>query len=173
VAFEPADAHAECQSLAGDRARTFPQQGETLGDRMRNAFGELFARGYTRVVAIGSDLPTLPARYVEQAFDRLRDRSGAIVVGPAIDGGYYLIGLREAAPELFDAIPWSTRGVLAATRQAAEKLNLVVHLTPEWYDVDEPADLDRVVGESTGGARTRSWVGAQRALDQGAPGHTR
>src|SRR4029453_454087 len=74
VAFEPADSIAEMRGLVGDGARLFPQQGDSLGDRMRNAFGHMFAAGYSSVVMIGSDLPSLPTSYVAHAFQDLRDR---------------------------------------------------------------------------------------------------
>jgi rSAM/selenodomain-associated transferase 1 len=108
VAFEPSDARAEFDSLLGNVARLLPQRGDTLGDRMHNVFAELFARGYSSVVMVGSDLPTLPTAYIEQAFDHLRTGSNAVVIGPATDGGYYLIGLRALSVGLFKSIPWST-----------------------------------------------------------------
>src|SRR5258705_13859655 len=98
VACEPAEALAEMRGLAGDRARLFPQQGDTLGDRMHDAFGRLFAAGYSTVVMIGSDLPSLPTSHVAQAFQDMRNRTDALRVGPATDGGYYLIGLRRPCP---------------------------------------------------------------------------
>lgn len=168
VAFEPADALVEFQSLTRGAARLMPQHGDTLGDRMRNVFADLFGRGYSRAVIVGSDLPTLPSSYVEQAFDRLRDRRNPVVIGPATDGGYYLIGLRALSPELFESIPWSTPDVLATTLQAAHRRKLGVSLAPTWYDIDEPDDLRRLVNETTGGARTRSWILMYQAIGAGA-----
>src|SRR5205814_3062320 len=109
---EPVDSIAEMRGLVGDGARLFPQQGDTLGDRMRNAFGHLFAAGYSSVVMIGSDLPSLPTSHLAQAFQYLRDRPDALVIGPASDGGYYMIGLHRLCPALFTPIPWSTADVL-------------------------------------------------------------
>lgn len=175
VAFEPVDALPEFRSLTGGTAQLLPQCGDTLGDRMHNVFAHLFARGYSSVVMVGSDLPTLPGTYVEQAFDCLCDALNQMVLGPALDGGYYLIGLRALCPELFASIPWSTPEVLATTLNTAEELHLSVSLTPQWYDVDEPDDLRRVVNEVTGAARTRSWVAAhpELAADPDAPEGTR
>ncbi len=158
LAFEPVDTFPEFQSLIGGAAELVPQRGDTLGDRMHNVFAHLFARGYSGVVMIGSDVPTLPPAYVEQAFDSLRDRRTGVVIGPASDGGYYLIGLSGPSPELFASVPWSTPEVLSVTLRTAETLRLSVALTPEWYDVDDLADLRRVAGETTGATRTRSWV---------------
>lgn len=160
VAFEPATSGAEFQALVGGAAQLLPQQGATLGERMHGAFAALFDRGYSSVVMVGSDLPTLPAACVDQAFDCLRDRESAIVIGPAADGGYYLIGLRALAPELFESIPWSTPDVLASTRQTAERLRLKVALVRSWYDVDDADDLRRALSEAAAPARTRSWVAA-------------
>lgn len=158
VAFAPADALAEFQSLTGDAARFLAQLGETLGDRMRHVFADLFARGYSNVVIVGSDLPALPSAYVEQAFDRLRGDKDAVVIGPATDGGYYLIGLRTLSPELFTSIPWSTEEVLTATVEAAARSRRAVSLLPEWYDIDGPDDLRRVLSETSAAERTRAWI---------------
>jgi glycosyltransferase A (GT-A) superfamily protein (DUF2064 family) len=114
VAPEPPEAKQEMRALVAGSARAFAQEGDTLGDRMRHTFEQLFARGYSSVAMIGSDLPTLPSSYVQRAFDDLRNRN-AVVVGPATDGGYYLIGLRPNSPALFEQIPWGTREVLAKT----------------------------------------------------------
>lgn len=124
------------------RERSIPlieQEGETLGDRMRNAFAWGFGRGFRQVVLIGCDAPTLPADLVRQAFDRL-DRS-PVVVGPSLDGGYYLIGARPPLPDLFSGIRWGSDQVLISTLRKinAEKQNCV--LLPFWYDIDRPADL--------------------------------
>jgi rSAM/selenodomain-associated transferase 1 len=166
IAVEPADALDEMQALVGGAARVFPQRGEMLGDRMRNAFATLSQDHYSRIVMIGSDLPTLPAAYIEQAFDSLGTRRNAIVIGPASDGGYYLIGLRAQSPELFDSIPWSTPDVLAATLDVAKRLGLSVSLTPTWYDVDGPGDLQRVMRETAGARRTRAWIAAHDKASQ-------
>jgi rSAM/selenodomain-associated transferase 1 len=162
VAFEPADALSEFERLTAGAATLIAQCGDTLGDRMHNVFAHLFASGYASVVMIGSDLPTLPCSYIDQAFERLRDRHNAVAIGPATDGGYYLIGLRALSSELFASIPWSTPDVLASTLRAAKKLGLSVALTPEWYDVDGVNDLRRVIKEGAGAVRTREWA-AQHA----------
>jgi rSAM/selenodomain-associated transferase 2/rSAM/selenodomain-associated transferase 1 len=160
VAFEPAAAASEFQSLVGGFAELVPQRGETIGDRMRDAFASLFARGYTSVVIVGSDLPTLPDAYVNTAFERLRDRGTDVVIGPATDGGYYLIGLRSVSSTLFDSIPWSTSMVLARTVEIAEQQRLAVSLTPHWYDVDSVDDLRRVMADQPAATRTRAWLAA-------------
>jgi rSAM/selenodomain-associated transferase 2/rSAM/selenodomain-associated transferase 1 len=164
VAFEPVGAAVEFQSLAGGSPRLIAQRGGSLGDRMRNVFADLFARGHSRIVVVGSDLPTLPPAYVEQAFDQLCNRNNPLVIGPAQDGGYYLIGLRAPSAELFDSIPWSTPDVLAATLRAAKRLSLRVSLAPQWYDVDALDDLRRVANETPAAPRTCSWIATHREL---------
>ena len=160
VAFEPADSIAEMRGLVGDEARLFPQQGDTLGDRMQNAFGRLFAAGYSAVVMIGSDLPSLPTSHLAQAFQYLRDGPDALVIGPATDGGYYLIGLRRLCPALFTSIAWSTADVLKTTTSIAETCGLTVSFVPPWHDVDTVDDLRRVLRDPHGAPRTRAWVTA-------------
>ncbi len=158
VAFEPADSIAEMRGLVGDGARLFPQQGDTLGDRMRNAFGCLFAAGHSAVVMIGSDLPSLPASHLTQAFECLRDRRNTLVIGPASDGGYYLIGLRRLRPELFTSVAWSTADVLTTTTRIAETCGLTVSLVSPWHDVDSVDDLRCVLRDPHGATRTRAWA---------------
>jgi len=160
VAFEPADSIAEMRGLVGDGARVFPQQGDTLGDRMRNAFERLFAAGYSAVVLIGSDLPSLPASHLAQAFQCVRDRPDALVIGPASDGGYYLIGLRRPCPALFTSIAWSTADVLATTTSIAERCGLTVSFVSAWHDVDTVDDVRRLLSYPHGATRTRAWMTA-------------
>jgi rSAM/selenodomain-associated transferase 2/rSAM/selenodomain-associated transferase 1 len=158
IAVEPAESIGEMRALVGDRDRLFPQHGDTLGDRMRNAFDGLFAAGYSSVVMIGSDLPSLPTSHVAQAFQSLRDRPDALVIGPASDGGYYLIGMRRLWPALFTSIPWSTADVLSTTTSIAETCGLRVSLVAPWHDVDTVDDLRRVLRDPGGATRTRAWA---------------
>lgn len=158
VAFEPAGAQSEFQSFTSGSMQLVSQRGQTLGDRMGNVFADVFARDYARVIIIGSDLPTVPSVYIDEAFNHLRDRGDSIVLGPATDGGYYLIGLSRFVPEVFDSIPWGTPHALRSTVEAAEKARLGVSMVPEWYDVDEVDDLRRVLNEPTSAERTRSWA---------------
>ena len=158
VACEPADSIAEMRDLVGDGARLFPQQGDTLGDRMRNAFERLFAAGYSAVVMIGSDLPSLPTSHLAHAFQYMRDRPDAVVIGPATDGGYYLIGLRRLCSALFTSIGLSTADVLTTTTSIAETCGLTVLFVSPWHDVDTVDDLRRVLRDPHGATHTRAWV---------------
>ena len=91
------------------------------------------------VVLIGTDCPDLNAQLIAEAFQALGEHD--LVLGPAIDGGYYLIGLRRLIPELFTGIPWSTSAVLRQTLRIAQKLELAVAQLPLLSDVDRPEDL--------------------------------
>ena len=122
------------------------QIGDHLGDRLRGAFAVAFDEGADYVVVTGSDHPTLPARYLSRAFKALI--AAHLVIGPSEDGGYYLIGLRRyawpAAAGLFEGVPWSTPDVLTVTRSHARRLGLCHVELPEWYDIDDPSDLQRL-----------------------------
>ena len=110
-----------------------------LGGRMASAFQLSFAAGMTAVVLIGSDCPDLNASLMAKSFQLLRQHD--LILGPALDGGYYLIGLRRLIPELFTGIPWSTAEVLQQTLSIAQRLGLTVAKLPLLSDVDRPEDL--------------------------------
>lgn len=115
------------------------QEGALLGDRMRGAFLWGFAEGYQRVILIGCDAPTLPADLIRQALDHLE--RAPVVIGPSLDGGYYLIGARPPLVDLFNGIQWGSDRVLSATLQKVNAEKLDCALLPFWYDIDRPADL--------------------------------
>ena len=116
-----------------------PQEGPDLGARMDAAFGAAFERGARKAVLVGSDVPQLGRTHVGQAFDALEDVP--VVLGPAADGGYYLVGLRERRPELFQGIEWGTAGVLEATLARCAALGLRPRLLATLVDIDTAADL--------------------------------
>jgi uncharacterized protein len=116
------------------------QSGNDLGDRMSNAFAHLFTKGYTSVVIIGTDCPSLKGNDLNEAFLKL---SGAdLVIGPAQDGGYYLLGMSMFLPEIFHDIPWSTSEVLSKTLDRAAKLNAEYGLLKIRADIDTPEDWE-------------------------------
>lgn len=119
------------------------QVGNDLGARMDQAFAALFKRGYSHVLIIGTDVPTLPLDYFKQALTLLDSHD--LVLGPALDGGYYLIGLKRMAPELFATIPWSTDQVLTRTQEKAATFGLKMALLEPWRDVDTVADLQALI----------------------------
>ncbi|MDE3117749.1 MAG: TIGR04282 family arsenosugar biosynthesis glycosyltransferase [Nitrospirota bacterium] len=126
--------------------RLLDQVGDNLGARMHQAFQELFDRGYRQVVIVGTDVPTLPGSTFAAAFRALKDHD--LVLGPALDGGYYLIGLKRPAPDLFAGIPWSTDQVAALTRKKAEGLGLKTALLPPYRDLDRLEDLQALIGDA-------------------------
>jgi rSAM/selenodomain-associated transferase 1 len=140
-----------------------------LGDALAFAFERHFESGFERVVLIGSDNPSLPAEPVEQAFAALDSHD--LSIGPSADGGYYLIGLRQAHLDVFQGIAWSTPQVYAQTLSRARRLNLRVHAGREWYDVDTPADLERLRLDlrSASEAVARHTRAAMRRLAEATP----
>lgn len=122
------------------------QEGDDLGARMSQAFATMFARSYQRVLIVGTDVPSLPLDHYRQALALLEQHD--LVLGPALDGGYYLIGLNKPAPTLFENIPWSTGQVLALTRKKADNLGLSQALLPEWRDIDTIDDVKALIDAS-------------------------
>lgn len=141
------------------------QSGDDLGERLYRALSEA-ASEVEAVAALGSDHPSLPLELVQRAFERV-EAGADVVLGPAEDGGYYLIALRSGAVarRLFDEIAWSTERVLPATLERCRELGLGVELLPAASDVDTPEDLrrlaDGMVSCDLGCPRTRrllaSW----------------
>lgn len=115
------------------------QETGDLGQRMTAAFAAAFAAGASRVVIIGTDCPGLRAEHLTQAVGLLNEHD--VVLGPATDGGYYLLGLRQPQPELFQNKAWSTASVLTDTHADAHRLGLSAALLPALRDVDNAEDL--------------------------------
>jgi rSAM/selenodomain-associated transferase 1 len=122
-----------------------PQQGLDLGARLDNALTHCLKDGYRRAVIMDSDSPTLPARYLAQAFAALD--AADVVLGPCEDGGYYLIGLKRPAPRLLREVQMSTPNVVRDTLALAETEGMTVAQLPAWYDVDTVAELDKLLTE--------------------------
>ena len=127
------------------RVTLVEQSGHGLGDALSSAFDRHFAEGFVRVVLIGSDNPTLPPEPIHEACAALDDHD--LSIGPTCDGGYYLLGMRAAHLGVFENIDWSTPRVYAQTLARASGSGLRVHTVQEWYDVDEPPDLERLRGD--------------------------
>jgi uncharacterized protein len=161
VAYTPAEAGPVMQTLAPAGLQLIAQRGGDLGERLTNVLADLLAHGHAAALAVDSDSPTLPMEYVRTAAAVLTATAADVVVGPCDDGGYYLIGVRAAQPELFQSVPWSTDRVLALTLAKARARGLRVHLLPTWFDVDTEADLRRLHAEMLihgGPARTYAFV---------------
>jgi uncharacterized protein len=115
------------------------QRGDDLGARMKNAFAEGFRSGYTSVCIIGTDCYELTEEVLARSFEALKTADA--VVGPARDGGYYLLGMKKPFPELFDNKPWSTDAVFRKTIEDLDQLGLKYAILPVLRDVDTEDDV--------------------------------
>ena len=142
--------------LLGQHCRLMPQEGKDLGERMENAFRQIFSEGYTRAILIGSDIPDLTPAVLQDALESLR--TSDVVIGPAADGGYYLIGFRKGSllPGIFRTREWGTERVFQQTMDLLRNALLRIHLAPEWKDVDTIEDLRSLVLRSRDSVFDRS-----------------
>jgi rSAM/selenodomain-associated transferase 1 len=122
-------------------AKSFVQEGQDLGERMANAIARSFESGMEKVVLIGTDCPTLQSQHLNEAFEALSNSD--LVLGPATDGGYYLIGMKSKADYLFEGISWSTAEVLSQTLAVATAHGLHFTLLDELSDIDTQEDWER------------------------------
>lgn len=131
-----------------------------LGTKMLDAFARSFADGAQRVVIIGSDSPTLPEAVLNAAFDDLHEVD--VVIGPSVDGGYYLIGMRNAAlgnaGALFEAMTWSNAAVFRSTLERIERTGLEARVLPGWYDVDTIEDLRQALLDTGSDSHLCRWA---------------
>lgn len=155
------------------------QRGADLSARLLNAGADLLGSGYDGLCFINADGPTLPSALLTRAIFILRQRGDHLVVGPAIDGGYTLIGLKKLHRNLFVDIPWSTSRVLATTLNRAAALDVPTTLLAPWYDVDDKVTLELLCRELSGGGlplagngilgahagRSRAYLGALLRAD--------
>ena len=138
LCYTPDDSRQEIEGWLANGWQSQPQGPGDLGQRMSAAFERAFAEGMERVAIIGSDCATVTVEDIQTAWEKLA--STDVVLGPASDGGYWLIGLREPHPELFNDIPWSTPDVLTRTLNRVRQALLSVHLLREQRDVDTEGD---------------------------------
>jgi rSAM/selenodomain-associated transferase 1 len=124
------------------QCRSRSQGQGNLGERMQTAFEEMFADGCQLCCIIGSDAPDLPLEYIRRAFQLLETQQADVVFGPSADGGYYLLGLRQVCPPLFEDIFWSSPSVLEQSLAAARSAGLTTAMLPEWQDIDTVDDLN-------------------------------
>lgn len=155
IGHSPDDENAEAyfQSIADGHYELWAQPDASLGERMAAFFIEHLTND-SAVVLIGSDSPTLPAPLIEMAFVALQQDE--CVIGPAPDGGYYLIGLRRWGDGLFDEIEWDGANVLVQTVRNLQAKELSLQLLPPWYDVDTLDDLYGLQGHLTA-LRAAGW----------------
>lgn len=166
VSYHPPGAGDAVRQWLGNRREYQPQEGADIGERMERAFTQAFAGGCSRALLVGSDIPDLPPAIFTGALRGLDDHDA--VIGPARDGGYYLIGFRNDTflPEVFRGIEWSTDSVFPRTLQVLEGADRRVLRLPPWRDVDTLDDLRDLAARSHGTAfgksRTMTFLNERR-----------
>ena len=148
IAYTPSDAEKTLRELNRSFAsfEYYPQGSGNLGLRLERVFNFVFSKGGERVVALGTDTPTLPVNYINSAFDLLGHND--VVLGPAMDGGYYLIGSRIDVGDLFRDISWGTDNVFEQTIDRLKATSF--SLLPPWYDIDRPSDVKFLIAHLRG-----------------------
>jgi rSAM/selenodomain-associated transferase 1 len=141
LCYSPESPLSNLKDWLGDDYLYMPQTGEDLGERMKNGFVEAISMNFKRVVLIGSDIPDLPLEFIEEAFTSLREKDA--VIGPSLDGGYYLIGFKKEtfSPRVFEGIHWSTESVFEKTLKVLQQEGLAVHTLKPLRDIDTVEDL--------------------------------
>ena len=150
ICYAPPDALEEAKAWLGQDHAFMPQTGDELGERMELAFSRIFAEGTAEAVLIGSDIPELTTKVIHEAFASLATHDA--VVGPANDGGYYLIGFRKStfSPVFFRDMPWSAPAVFRETIGRLRAASLSVHVAPECIDADTKEDLKTLLAMNEG-----------------------
>src|SRR5439155_16718195 len=168
IAFSPPDAEAEFAPLLTQDTRLLPSRRPGLGASLFDAAEDLLAAGYGAACLVNSDSPTLPTSILIDAARALSLNSDRVVLGPAEDGGYYLIGLKQAHARVFEEIAWSTPLVFAQTVERAREIGLEPVVLPSWYDVDDVVALHRLHRELLGKGDQHDRTGAHRARHSAA-----
>jgi uncharacterized protein len=151
--YAPAGAEDIMRQLLPPAFGLLLQTGDDLGQVLLGSTRALLLAGHDGVLLVNGDSPTLPPRLLLQAIEALRAPGDRMVLGPASDGGYYLIGLKHPHAHLFTQIAWGTDIVARTTCERAAEIELATTLLPEWYDVDDIETLrwlrDELAGHST------------------------
>jgi glycosyltransferase A (GT-A) superfamily protein (DUF2064 family) len=181
--YSPAGSETSLAALLPAGFPLLPQGEGGLDERLTRAVTVLLSQGHAGVILVNSDSPTLPGAILREAVDAVRT-GDRVVIGPALDGGYTLIGLSKPHPQVFADIPWSTGEVYRATVARARDIGLPVVNVSQWYDVDDEPSLRMLEAELggqppafaapglTGGEAlmTRKFLGARRmALGTATP----
>lgn len=168
VAYSPPGAESLFRNLVPREILMLPPRRVGLGYSLLHATKDLIAAGYGGACLVNADSPTLPTSLLVDAIDALRAPGDRVVLGPAVDGGYYLIGLKQPHARLFEDISWSTEHVFRQTVERAASIGLAVVRLPPWYDVDDAASLgwlcDEVLANRAAGElRTTGYAAPQTA----------
>jgi uncharacterized protein len=153
VAYWPPGSEALFRALVAPEIELLPPRQMGLGESLFHATEDLLASGYGGACLVNADSPTLPTSILIEAVEALLAPGDRVVLGRAWDGGYYLIGLKEAHRRLFEDIAWSTERVFGQTVERAASIGLDVVTLPVWYDVDDAASLDWLCAEIFAGQR--------------------
>jgi hypothetical protein len=146
IAYSPSGSEAVFRGLLPSAFRLLPPRHDGLGFGLADAAEDLLAAGYGSVCLVNADSPTLPTSILVEAAQTLQRPGDRVVVGPAEDGGYYCIGLKDRHLRLFEDIDWSTERVFGQTLERAYEIGLEAVVLPTWYDVDDLASLRRLAG---------------------------
>ena len=168
--YAPAGTEAELRQIVPRSFGLLLQSDAEFGNVLYGAVRDLLTAGHDCVALVNGDSPTLPASFLIEAVKALRQPGDRVVLGPASDGGYYLIGLKHAHRHLFTDIPWGTDAVARLTLERASQIGLETMLLQEWYDVDDAETLawlrDELSGQSdrfqrgAEAAATRAYLSA-------------
>jgi rSAM/selenodomain-associated transferase 1 len=150
VFFTPRDKAGVLRELLGERVVLLPQHGDNLGEKMRNAIGAVLRLGYDKVVLMGMDIPHIHTETMINAFNSLDTKD--IVIHPALDGGYYLIGMKREYESIWDIKRYGTNTVMYDTLQKMKKENLSIAVGQMYYDVDCKEDLKQLWNDIKHGA---------------------
>ena len=150
VFFTPRDKKGVFQSLLGEDAVLLPQHGEDLGQKMKNALGAVLRMGYDKVVLMGTDIPHIHTETIKNAFDSLDTRD--IVIHPALDGGYYLIGMKQEHDSIWNIKRYGTNTVMYDTLQHIKAESLSISVGQMYYDIDDKEDLKQLWNDIRRGA---------------------
>lgn len=139
VSYTPEGNYSELECLLPGHVISLEQRGDNLGERMMNSLRDVFEMGYEEVLLLGTDIPELVKEDIYRAFDVLEKND--ICIGPTLDGGYYLIGMKKLQEFLFkDSIAWGNKSVLETTFRKVSELELTVGLGPKHRDIDTGED---------------------------------
>jgi rSAM/selenodomain-associated transferase 1 len=158
VAYSPPGSEALFRDLVALEIELLPPRRIGLADSLFHAAEDLLAAGYGGACLVNADSPTLPTSILVEAAEALLAPGDRVVLGPASDGGYYLIGLKGPHRRLFEDIAWSTERVFGQTVERAASIDLQVVALSSWYDVDDAASLDWLCAEILGGRRPAGCV---------------
>jgi len=158
VAYSPPGSEALFRDLVSPEIELLPPRRIGLGYSLLHATEDLLQAGYGGACLVNADSPTLPTSVLVAAVEALRAPGDRVVLGPALDGGYYLIGLKHPHARLFEDIAWSTERVLRQTIDRAASLALEVVTLPTWYDVDDAASLGWLCQEVVAGDSAAEFI---------------